>query len=128
IQKRKNEVVKLKLDFEIEQFQLANNIKFKELELQQMHLQQKHHLPDNPLEQLYAFSILRMVIGVFLYFLEIIGFPLTKRNLDANCDGEWIPIIVNVDFTLEKPKSGIYFKQPDSNIPNKPNEFYEPNA
>ncbi|CAJ0840394.1 14416_t:CDS:2 [Entrophospora sp. SA101] len=43
IQKRKNEVVKLKLDFEIEQFQLANNIKFKELELQQMHLQQKHH-------------------------------------------------------------------------------------
>ncbi|CAJ0851350.1 16021_t:CDS:2, partial [Entrophospora sp. SA101] len=43
-------------------------------------------------------------------------------------DGEWIPIIVNVDFTLEKPKSGIYFKQPDSNIPNKPNEFYEPNA
>nr|CAG8506932.1 7046_t:CDS:10 [Entrophospora candida] len=53
---------------------------------------------------------------------EMLNIPILDEG------GEWIPIIVNVDFTLEKPKSGIYFKQPDSNIPNKPNEFYEPNA
>ncbi|CAG8525045.1 4258_t:CDS:10, partial [Acaulospora morrowiae] len=39
---------------------------------------------------------------------EITDFPL------INNDGEWVPIVVRVEYTLEKPKAGVHFKLPDN--------------
>ncbi|CAG8459201.1 19550_t:CDS:10 [Racocetra persica] len=51
-----------------------------------------------------------IINGVSRFCLISIGFLLSYVAFQAE---EWVPLIVRVDFILEKPKAGVHFKLPD---------------